>query len=289
MDYDGYHSSPSFDAHDPRDQRAHASSYSHDAHHQIPSHQRASRSSSTAPSDGAPQPVQQPLKNAIGNAFDRSNSARTVDPDLIAQIAAEVKKSVLDEIKLSGIGGATQPQTGTTPSQQHVPPSPSSTSASIPPRNVYTPPSPFHADYPDQPYPSHDPLVRDPLLDEQFDETPTPRHEGHVPVDATQERPSARPPPAVRMTTDDFTPIEKMWQRLFDPDGQPLPRLGEFLRGLAMHLVRSSLTRLFSLQLTLADRGLRAKEEPRHLSCQDAQVLRRCQAAGRDISLGEYV
>ncbi|KAF3048076.1 hypothetical protein E8E12_009974 [Didymella heteroderae] len=39
------------------------------------------------------------------------------------------------------------------------------------------------------------------------------------------------------MATEDFTPIEKMWQRLFDSDGQPLPRLGEFLRGLAMHLI----------------------------------------------------
>lgn len=37
--------------------------------------------------------------------------------------------------------------------------------------------------------------------------------------------------------TDDYTPIEKMWQRLFDQDGQPLPRLGEFLRGLALHLI----------------------------------------------------
>ena len=197
MDYDNYHSSSSFGAHDPRDQRAHASPYPHDAHYQIPSHHRASRSSSTAPSDGAPQPVQQPLKNAIGNAFDRSNSARTVDPDLIAQIAAEVKKSVLDEIKLSGIGGATQPQTGTAPSQQHVPPSPASTSASIPPRNVYTPPSPFHADDSDQPYPSHDPLAHDPLLNEHhFDDTPTPRHEGDVPIGVAQDRPSARPAPA---------------------------------------------------------------------------------------------
>ncbi|KAF2848850.1 hypothetical protein T440DRAFT_453836 [Plenodomus tracheiphilus IPT5] len=39
------------------------------------------------------------------------------------------------------------------------------------------------------------------------------------------------------MATDDYTPIEKMWQRLFSPDGQPLPRLGEFLRGLALHLI----------------------------------------------------
>ena len=37
--------------------------------------------------------------------------------------------------------------------------------------------------------------------------------------------------------TEDYTPIEKMWQRLFQPDGQPLPRLGQLLRGLALHLV----------------------------------------------------
>jgi hypothetical protein len=47
------------------------------------------------------------------------------------------------------------------------------------------------------------------------------------------------------MATDDFTPIEKMWQRLFDTDGQPLPRLGEFLRGLAMHLVCGNPVRSF--------------------------------------------
>jgi hypothetical protein len=235
MDYDSYHSSASFNGHDSRDPRAHASSYPHDAQYQIPPHHRASRSSSAAPSDGIPQPAQQPLKNAISNAFDQSNSARTVDPELIAQITAEVKKSVLDEIKLSGIAGATQQPT---PSQQHVPPSPASTSASFPPRNVYTPPSPFRADEPDRSYASHDPLARDPLLDPHFDHTPTPRHDRNTPVDVTQERASARPAPAVRMATDDFTPIEKMWQRLFDPQGQPLPRLGEFLRGLAMHLVR---------------------------------------------------
>ena len=41
------------------------------------------------------------------------------------------------------------------------------------------------------------------------------------------------------MMTEDYTPIEKMWQRLFEADGQPLPRLGQLLRGLALHLVRT--------------------------------------------------
>ena len=40
-------------------------------------------------------------------------------------------------------------------------------------------------------------------------------------------------------TEETYTPIEKMWQRLFDVQGQPTARLGQFLRGLAVHLVRS--------------------------------------------------
>ena len=85
-----------------------------------------------------------------------------------------------------------------------------STSDSIPPRDVYTPPSPKRTDFPGQPSPERDPLYRDPLLDGNN-----------------------------RMMTEDYTPIEKMWQRLFEADGQPLPRLGQLLRGLALHLVRT--------------------------------------------------
>lgn len=71
------------------------------------------------------------------------------------------------------------------------------------------------------------------------DDTPTPRHGMSAPpVDGSQEHASRfRPPPAERMATSDFTPIEKMWQRLFDQEDRPLPRLGQFLRGLAVHLI----------------------------------------------------
>lgn len=175
------------------------------------------------------QPIQQPLRTAIGNAFDKSDAARVVDPDLIAQITAQVKRSVLDEIKLSGI----QP-VSVTP-EHYVSPSPASVSTSIPPRDVYTPPSPKHADFPIQTSPTRDPIFRD--LG-GADDTPTPRYERSAPIDIPQEKAPVRPAPPPRMETDDYTPIEKMWQRLFDPEGQPLPRLGEFLRGLALHLVR---------------------------------------------------
>ncbi|RAR08319.1 hypothetical protein DDE82_002299 [Stemphylium lycopersici] len=184
--------------------------------------------------DAGSQPIQQPLKNAIGHAFDKSDAARVVDPTLIAQITAEVKKSVLDEIKSAGIAGTTQPQPVPASSHQCLPSSPASTSNSIPPRDVYTPPSPKRSDFPSQQSPDRDPLYRDPLLDANHD-TPTPHFERNIPVE--RERPPTRPSPAPRMATDEYTPIEKMWQRLFEPDGQPLPRLGQLLRGLALHLI----------------------------------------------------
>ncbi|ORY11609.1 hypothetical protein BCR34DRAFT_624717 [Clohesyomyces aquaticus] len=241
--YDSYRSQP--DPHQPpysssydqgHDPRTFSSSYHPHQHYHEPPGPR-SRSSSNAQSDGLPQPVQQPLNNALNNAFDRSDTARAVDPELIAQITAEVKRSVLDEIKLNGVGGVTGQAQPTPP--HHAPPqSPTSTSASFPSRNVYTPPSPKHHDFSSHGSDSPDPLARDPMFDGAGD-TPTPRHERSAPVDIpTEKAPRARPSPAQRMATDpEFTPIEKMWQRLFDPHGQPMPRLGQFLRGLAIHLI----------------------------------------------------
>lgn len=211
--------------------------YDRDAHYQMPADGASRTTTSGAPSDSHHhQPIHQPLRTAIGNAFEKSDTARVVDPALIAQITAEVKKSVLDEIKMGVMAGATHSQHAPPVAPQYVPPSPASTSASFPPRDVYTPPSPKHSDTHSQPSQAADPLFRDPLFDGN-DDTPTPRHEKSVPVDMPRDRSSVRPNPAVRMATDDYTPIEKMWQRLFDADGQPLPRLGEFLRGLALHLV----------------------------------------------------
>lgn len=239
MAYDNYSSQP--DAHHasypPGYDHSHGpSSYNHDYDSQYRATARTrSRASSSVASDYLPPRSQQPLKNAIGDAFEKSDAARMVDPNLIAQITEQVKKSVLEEIKMSVAASATQAQHVHVAPQQ-VPPSPASTSASVPPRDVYTPPSPKHTGFPASASSSPDPLARDPLLDGNHD-TPTPRNGRSVPVEAPAEPPSARPTPAPRMATDDYTPIEKMWQRLFDPEGQPLPRLGQFLRGLALHLV----------------------------------------------------
>jgi len=118
------------------------------------------------------------------------------------------------------------------PSQhQHVPLSPID---STPRHGGRTPSSPDPADTPIQPSPIHGP----PLCNiHGNDDASTSRFDGSATVGIPHERASRRPGPPRRMATDDCTPIEKMWQRLFTPDGQPLPRLGEFLRGLALHLI----------------------------------------------------
>ena len=38
--------------------------------------------------------------------------------------------------------------------------------------------------------------------------------------------------------SEEITTLEKIWGSLFDEDGQPTIRLGQLLRGLAMHIVR---------------------------------------------------
>ena len=208
------------------------------SYHLSPHQQASSFRDARATEDRYAQPSQQPLNNALNNAFDKSDSAGKVDPDLIAQITEEVKKSVLSEIKL-GMGVTSQP---VAPPQQPYPPQSPVSMASIPSRNVYTPPSPKQADLSSHGSASPDPLSHDPLFDGAGD-TPNPRHQRSAPVDIPYQKAAPRPAAPEKMPTDgDFTPIEKRWQRLFDQRGQPTPRLGEFLRGLAIHLVSSVLS-----------------------------------------------
>lgn len=205
------------------------SRYERSAPYPYPVKGRSRASSSVASGEG-----QQPIQHAIGNAFDRSDAARVVDPSLIAQITAEVKRSVLQDIKSGVLDQLGQPGPGPVPAQQHPPPK---APGSVPPRDVYTPPSP-NAEFANRHFASVESVDEyDDLTPDIHDDTPTPRFERSAPIDIPPHEQASVRPTAPRLATDDYTPIEKMWQRLFSPDGQPLPRLGQFLRGLALHLV----------------------------------------------------
>ena len=195
--------------------------------------------SSSRPRTTGPTPVRTdgvkpaPIFDSVNSAFDNSTAAKQVDPDIIAQITEQVRNQVLDSLK----GIVPQPTPGlpksSAPEQSFFQRSPTnSTTPSIPPRDVYTPPSPHRHDSADSSAPQSP--LRDPRVsafrDELKSRSKEPLADGFV--DA-----SRRPPPQRQTTSDEETTLERIWQPLFDADGNPTTRLGQFLRGLAIHII----------------------------------------------------
>lgn len=181
---------------------------------------------------------QQPVDEAVTSDYH---------PELIAQIT----ESVIKQLKTTGVSesGTTpvpQGQNPYAPSPVHQPTplSPSTGSGSSPPmanRKVYTPPSPQkHSDFaghnsppPPSPYPPpHNPRET-PMA--QFGE-----RRASSPLSQTSETGHTRPKGPVRLSTGkEETTLEKIWGQLFDEECHPTTRLGQFLRGLAVHIVRT--------------------------------------------------
>lgn len=214
---------------------------------------RTSRSSSGERSQNSQQG--QPVYEAVNNAFDKSGTANQLDPGLVAQITEEVRKQVIDTLKSTG-----QLPSQSMPSVKHPYPSESSATsaaASYPPRDVYTPPSPMRHDSiystggsnsPEPP--AQDPYFKadgrerdDPALKLGSTRTTSSTTSDHGSQYGSASQHSAyaqqplRPQAKRHLTEIEETAIEKTWRPLFDADGQPTPRLSQFLRGLALHLV----------------------------------------------------
>ena len=210
----------------------------------------------------------QPIHDAVANVFDRSSAATQVHPEIIKQLAEEV----LSTLQASGhippirqqqaLGQTTfvapaSPTVAPPAAQPYVPHSPTSTET----RPVHTPPSPTrHSSNGSSPL---DPLAQDQhhvavngqredlsgRYGDRSDDVSLRRTETNtLPTrqsvsdrSAEDSDPSRkRPPPGRRtMTNEEETVVEKMWQPLFDSEGKPTARLGQFLRGLAVHLVRT--------------------------------------------------
>ncbi|KAL8969638.1 MAG: hypothetical protein Q9183_001905 [Haloplaca sp. 2 TL-2023] len=193
----------------------------------------------------------QPINEAVGSAFQSD-----VPPELIAQIT----ENVLKQLKTSGIDSSatpvpppSQPQyPPPLPSQNPAPQSPSTLSGSSPPipTRVFTPPSPHkHSDYIDYASPqsqsqsavfpgtAHSPQEpRSPVKD-----APNSTFFGRrtsSPLSQASDSGHTRPKGPERLSTSkEETTLEKIWGQLFDEEGHPTPRLGQFLRGLAVHIV----------------------------------------------------
>jgi len=190
--------------------------------------------------------ARQPINEAVSSAVEITDTNNVISPELISQITA----NVIQQLKAANI--PTTPTTGSMP----PPPAPtsvvadnSSSTAGSPPMErtkVYTPPSPHRAaeeTAPTQDSPTWQarsgqpaygrgtpPLGRRPMSpfsqSSQVDDN-----------DVKEERVS-RPRAPMRVSTEGgATIVEKVWGTLFNDQGQTTPRLGQFLRGIAVHLI----------------------------------------------------
>ena len=188
-----------------------------------------------------------PVNEAVTNALTQSDATSHIDPILVAQITEQVINS-LRASKVSTYATAQTSQLPFPPTQVYpdLPPgslSSSTTSAdiSIPDRTVHTPPS--HATCNSRT--GVPPLLKTFLnssMSSTLHSNSSIRENGRsAPVtipkvhNVVQQRPRRN---SELSDLDEETPVERIWQPLFDSQCRPTKRLGQFLRGLANHIVR---------------------------------------------------
>lgn len=162
-----------------------------------------------------------------------------IHPELVAQIT----ENVLKQLKIGGDGTTPVPQhkPSAPPLHQPIPQSPLNLGSTSPPpthyRNVHTPPSPHKQSE----YPRHESPDLPLHAASQRSRTPPPidKERRASSSNTAHEEPGyIRPKGPTRLSTGrDETTLEKIWGQLFDEDSNPTPRLSQFLRGLAMHIV----------------------------------------------------
>ncbi len=195
--------------------------------------------------------ARQPINEAVNSAFHGTENISSISPDILNQITAQITANVIQQL-----GSTNMPPPANIPppaTNMNGPASPTTTGS--PPtqhRNAYTPPSPYRpAENYTQP-PSSPPIVATQprvVIPNYGRTSPPPEHRPTSPLSQasqTDERDTrderidrgARPKGPKRLSTgQDPTILEKIWQTLFDDDGQPTARLGQFLRGIAVHLI----------------------------------------------------
>ncbi|PNS17014.1 hypothetical protein CAC42_4978 [Sphaceloma murrayae] len=225
--------------------------------------------STGSPSTNATLPLRPGIHEAVNTAIDKSSSGEQYDPDLVA----EITEHVLGALKAKGVTAQPPPSrsepapprsnSSVTPQQapqytarsnnsdvppaplhapapsaaRHaVPPSPTSPASSAMPSR-YTPPSPNRYDASSRGSSSPEPQFSDPGS-YASKETRGSRRDSKSsmsgPEDMNGSRYRQRP---VRVPSSvEETSLEKAWQPLFE-SGKPTARLGQFLRGLAKHLI----------------------------------------------------
>ncbi|KAJ9605478.1 hypothetical protein H2200_010135 [Cladophialophora chaetospira] len=185
----------------------------------------------------------QPINEAVTSAFNNAEAttAASIPPEFLQQLTSQITANVLQQLKASNLP---------LPMQQPVMPGThidaSSSTAGSPPLDratVYTPPSPHrYSDdtgasqpSPQFPPPSSGSSYRAPSPGMDRRAISPLSQPGHISESDTNP---TRPKGPKRISTSgDVTTLERVWGQLFTEQGQATPRLGQFLRGIALHLI----------------------------------------------------
>lgn len=188
------------------------------------------------------QNTRQPLNDVVNPAVDNADASNALPPEVLSQLTSQltsqITASVLQQLKATNLetqAPTPVPTDGVTSFASVQ----SDTSLPLFQRIVHTPPSPQR--------PSNDAVFASPTsptkstCSVQGRHSPndekrsmTPPSQANQPDEVRSDRPE-RPNAMVRKPTE-ITTLEKIWGPLFDGSG-PTARLGQFLRGLALHLI----------------------------------------------------
>ena len=202
-----------------------------------------SQQSSQSPDSSRYQQARQPINEAVTSAFDNTgaSSATSIPPEFLHQLTSQITANVLQQLKASNLPLPTQKAPIPGSHMDAV----SSTGGSPPldRATVYTPPSPRrYSDEVGAGQPS--PQFPEPLSQpSQGASSPGPGQRAISPlgqyaqgseVGANLSRPKG---PKRISTGGDVTILERVWGQLFTEQGQATPRLSQFLRGIAVHII----------------------------------------------------
>ncbi|KAJ5168508.1 uncharacterized protein N7482_004102 [Penicillium canariense] len=194
------------------------------------------------------------LSDAVSSAVHDAHSSEYLSPDVLSQITA----TVIQQLKATGLGNiqgsssdappprplSQQPPWPAAPDmaprpQSESPPIASQRGGSIPPGNPMS--NSFESIHP---YTAPQASGPSGYASDTRDTRPTPKPSPEPPHRRRESMSShgsqkvdARPkPPSRDATVVEMTTLERIWGKLFE-DGKPTKRLGQFLRGIAMHLI----------------------------------------------------
>lgn len=198
--------------------------------------------------DAEYQRTRQPINDAITSAVGTTEASNALHPDVLNQITSQITASVIQQLKANNLDNSALNPGSSTPAPTTALPNgvtssssvQSDSSPSLSHRKLYTPPSPHRPlddatfNLPTSPAKStHSGQRRRSSNDDRSTNSPSTsaRRSDEAPMAKAE-----RPPPPQRKPTD-ITTLEKIWGPLFE-GSRPTARLGQFLRGLALHLIQ---------------------------------------------------